>query len=87
MGWDPTIDSEYKDNEIDNADGLGKRGVLIFTGATGSLRGGPMTSIFSAGKGAMRALSQSLAKEFGKENIHVAHVSKVVAGDLFIVVL
>ncbi len=29
-------------------------------------------SIFSAGKSMLRALSQSLNKEFGKENIHVS---------------
>ncbi len=28
---------------------------------------------FSAGKHGVRALSQSLNKEFGKQNIHVAH--------------
>ena len=33
------------------------------------------TSAFAAGKSGLRALSQSLAKEFGKHNIHVAHVS------------
>jgi len=37
------------------------------------LRGNVVTSAFSAGKHGVRALSQSLAKEFGKENIHVAH--------------
>lgn len=34
-----------------------------------------LTSALSAGKHGVRAWSQSLAKEFGKENIHVAHVS------------
>ncbi len=53
----------------------GKRGALIFTGATASVRGNVTTSAFSAGKHALRALSQSLAKEFGKQNIHVSHVS------------
>ena len=52
-------------------DANGKRGTLIFTGATGSWRGGPITSVFSAGKSALRMLSQSLNKEFGQENIHV----------------
>jgi len=51
----------------------GKRGTLIFTGATASIRGNTYTSAFSAGKHGLRALSQSLAKEFGKDNIHVAH--------------
>ncbi|KAH9961909.1 hypothetical protein BC827DRAFT_1267262 [Russula dissimulans] len=52
----------------------GKRGTLLFTGATASLRGNTTTSAFSAAKFALRSLSQSLNKEFGKENIHVAHV-------------
>ncbi|KAJ7653382.1 hypothetical protein B0H17DRAFT_1214733 [Mycena rosella] len=51
----------------------GKKGTLVFTGATASLRGNLITSAFASGKFAVRALSQSLAKEFGKENIHVAH--------------
>jgi len=53
----------------------GTRGTLIFTGATAATRGNVVTSAFAAGKFGVRALSQSLAKEFGKENIHVAHVS------------
>ncbi|KAJ6467442.1 hypothetical protein C8R45DRAFT_1020030 [Mycena sanguinolenta] len=48
----------------------GAKGTLIFTGATASLRGNVVTSAFSAAKFAVRALSQSLAKEFGKEDIH-----------------
>ncbi|PBK98111.1 hypothetical protein ARMGADRAFT_568549 [Armillaria gallica] len=42
----------------------GKRGSLIFTGATASVRGNVTTSAFSAGKPAFRTLLQSLAKEF-----------------------
>ncbi|KAF9448686.1 short-chain dehydrogenase/reductase SDR [Macrolepiota fuliginosa MF-IS2] len=62
----------FKENEI--GAGNGKRGALIFTGATAALRGNVVTSAFAASKHANRALSQSLNKEFGKENIHVAHV-------------
>ena len=51
--------------------GGGKRGTLLFTGATASLRGNTTTAAFSAAKFALRSLSQSLNKEFGKENIHV----------------
>jgi len=61
----------FKDNEIDPANGA--RGTLLFTGATASIRGNVTTSAFAAGKFGLRALSQSLAKEFGKQNIHVAH--------------
>lgn len=61
----------FKENEIDAK--TGKRGALIFTGATASIRGNVVTSAFAAAKHGARALSQSLAKEFGKENIHVSH--------------
>ena len=50
-----------------------KKGTLIFTGATASIRGNKTTSAFAAGKHGLRALSQSLAKEFGKEDIQVCH--------------
>jgi NADP-dependent 3-hydroxy acid dehydrogenase YdfG len=59
----------FKENELID----GCRGTLIFTGATASLRGNVVTSAFAAGKHGLRALSQSLAKEFGKENIHIVH--------------
>ncbi|KAF9467488.1 hypothetical protein BDZ94DRAFT_1287578 [Collybia nuda] len=61
----------FKANEIQEPSG--KRGTLIFTGATASLRGNTMTSAFAAGKFGLRALAQSLSKEFGQDNIHVAH--------------
>ncbi|TDL24351.1 short-chain dehydrogenase/reductase SDR [Rickenella mellea] len=61
----------FQENDIDEKSG--KRGVLIFTGATASLRGNKTTSAFAAGKFGLRALSQSLNKEFGSQNIHVAH--------------
>ena len=37
-----------------------------------AIRGNVVTSAFAAGKFGLRALSQSLAKEFGKQNIHVS---------------
>ena len=51
-----------------------KQGTLIFTGASASLRGKPYFSAFTAAKAGLRALSQSLAREFGPQGIHVAHV-------------
>ena len=60
--------SAFKDQPLDEH---GKRGTLLFTGATASLRGNKTTSVFSAAKFALRSLTQSLNKEFGKENIHV----------------
>ncbi|KAJ3974900.1 hypothetical protein EV361DRAFT_585584 [Lentinula raphanica] len=61
----------FKENEVDPD--TGKRGFLIFTGSTTSVRGNRTTSAAAPAKWGMRALSQSLAKEFGEWNIHVAH--------------
>ena len=41
--------------------------------ATAAWRGNRDMAAFSAGKHGVRALSQSLNKEFGKQNIHVGH--------------
>ncbi len=49
-------------------------GTIIFTGATGSLRGSANFSPFAAAKAALRMIAQSLAREFGPQGIHVAHV-------------
>jgi NAD(P)-dependent dehydrogenase (short-subunit alcohol dehydrogenase family) len=50
------------------------RGTIIFTGATASMRAGPGFAAFAGAKYALRALSQSMAKELGPQGIHVAHV-------------
>jgi NAD(P)-dependent dehydrogenase (short-subunit alcohol dehydrogenase family) len=50
------------------------RGSLFFTGATASLRGRPPFAAFASAKAGLRSLTQSLAREFGPRNIHVAHV-------------
>ena len=50
------------------------RGTILFTGATASLRGGSGFSAFAAGKHGLRAVAQSMARELGAKNIHVAHV-------------
>jgi len=49
-------------------------GSLIFTGASGSLRGKANFAHFASAKGALRNLAQSLAREYGPKGIHVAHV-------------
>lgn len=49
-------------------------GTIIFTGATASIRGGSGYAAFSGAKGALRMLAQSMARELGPQNIHVAHV-------------
>jgi NAD(P)-dependent dehydrogenase (short-subunit alcohol dehydrogenase family) len=51
-----------------------KRGTVIFTGATASIRGGAIFAAFASAKHGLRALAQSMAREFGPQNIHVAHV-------------
>jgi NAD(P)-dependent dehydrogenase (short-subunit alcohol dehydrogenase family) len=51
-----------------------QRGVLLFTGASGSLRGRAGFAGFAQAKAALRALAQSAAREFGPKGIHVAHV-------------
>ena len=51
-----------------------KRGTMLFTGATASVRGSNGFSAFAGGKHALLALSQSMAKELMPQNIHVAHV-------------
>jgi NAD(P)-dependent dehydrogenase (short-subunit alcohol dehydrogenase family) len=49
-------------------------GTLLFTGASASMRGKPNFSAFTAAKAGLRAMAQSLAREFGPEGIHVGHV-------------
>ncbi len=51
-----------------------RRGTMIFTGATASLRGAASFAAFAGAKHALRALAQSLARELGPANVHVAHV-------------
>ncbi|HEX4666280.1 MAG TPA: SDR family NAD(P)-dependent oxidoreductase [Chthoniobacterales bacterium] len=48
-------------------------GVMIFTGATSSVRGGGWLA-FSSAKFALRGLVQSLARELWPHGVHVAHV-------------
>jgi NAD(P)-dependent dehydrogenase (short-subunit alcohol dehydrogenase family) len=51
-----------------------KRGTILFTGATAGLRGSANFAAFAGAKHALRALAQSMARELGPMNIHVAHV-------------
>jgi NAD(P)-dependent dehydrogenase (short-subunit alcohol dehydrogenase family) len=51
-----------------------RQGTILLTGATASLRGSARFSCLAVGKFGLRALSQSLAREFGASGIHVAHV-------------
>ena len=51
-----------------------RRGAILFTGATGSLRGSARFAAFAAAKFALRGLAQSLAREYQPLGVHVAHV-------------
>ena len=49
------------------------RGALFFTGASASVKGYAESAPFAMAKFALRGLAQSLARELGPKNIHVAH--------------
>lgn len=49
------------------------RGTVIFTGASGSLRGKPGFAQFAAAKAGLRMVSQSMAREYGPLGVHIAH--------------
>jgi NAD(P)-dependent dehydrogenase (short-subunit alcohol dehydrogenase family) len=51
-----------------------KRGTIIFSGASASLRGKANFAAFAGAKAALRMLSQSMARELGPQGVHVAHV-------------
>jgi NAD(P)-dependent dehydrogenase (short-subunit alcohol dehydrogenase family) len=50
------------------------RGSIFFTGATASVRGGSGYAAFASAKFGLRAVAQSMARELGPKNIHVAHL-------------
>jgi len=51
-----------------------KRGTILFTGASASLRGRPGYGAFNSSKAGLRTLAQAMAKEYGPEGIHIGHV-------------
>jgi len=50
------------------------RGTILFTGATSALRGKAGLAAFAGSKHALRALTESMARELFPQNIHVAHI-------------
>jgi hypothetical protein len=50
------------------------KGTILFTGATASLRGGKGYAAFASAKFGLRAVAQTMARELGPQNIHVAHL-------------
>jgi len=59
---------------LDRPEGGPHRGTILFTGATASLRGSARFHNLAVGKFGLRALAQSMAREFQAQGIHVAHV-------------
>lgn len=56
--------------------GMAQRGAgtVIVSGATASIRGGAKFSAFASAKFALRGLTQSLAREYQSQGVHIAHV-------------
>ncbi len=50
------------------------RGSILFTGASASVKGYPLSAAFAMGKFALRGLAQSMARELAPKGIHVAHL-------------
>jgi NAD(P)-dependent dehydrogenase (short-subunit alcohol dehydrogenase family) len=50
------------------------QGAIFFTGATASMRGAKGFAAFGAAKAGLRSVAQSMARELGPKNIHVAHL-------------
>jgi NAD(P)-dependent dehydrogenase (short-subunit alcohol dehydrogenase family) len=50
------------------------QGCIFFTGATASMRGGVGYAAFASAKSGLRSVAQSMARELGPKNIHVAHL-------------
>jgi NAD(P)-dependent dehydrogenase (short-subunit alcohol dehydrogenase family) len=49
------------------------RGAILFTGASASVKGYPLSAPFAMGKFALRGLAQSIARELAPQGIHVGH--------------
>lgn len=50
------------------------RGTILFTSATGALRGMPGLASFSPGKFGLRSLSQVIAREYQSQGIHAVNI-------------
>ncbi|MFP3921875.1 MAG: SDR family NAD(P)-dependent oxidoreductase [Dichotomicrobium sp.] len=50
-----------------------RRGAILFTGASASVKGYPQSAPFAMGKFALRGLAESIARELQPHGIHVAH--------------
>jgi NAD(P)-dependent dehydrogenase (short-subunit alcohol dehydrogenase family) len=48
-------------------------GAVLFTGASASVKGYPLSAPFAMGKFALRGLAQSMARELAPQGIHIGH--------------
>ncbi|KAF2718471.1 NAD(P)-binding protein [Polychaeton citri CBS 116435] len=55
------------------AEGVGKKGTLIFTGTLGALRCNAEFGAYGAGRASVRQLAQALAREMSAKGVHVVH--------------
>lgn len=53
----------------------GRRGTILFTGASAGVKGFPQSAPFAMGKFAQRGLAESMARELHPKGIHVAWVN------------
>ncbi len=53
----------------------GKRGTILFTGASAGVKGFPHSASFAMGKFAQRGLAQSMSRELHPQGIHVAWIN------------
>ena len=53
----------------------GKRGTILFTGASAGVKGFPQSAPFAMGKFAQRGLAESMARELHPRGIHVAWIN------------
>lgn len=53
----------------------GKRGTILFTGASAGVKGFPQSAPFAMGKFAQRGLAESMARELHPQGIHVVWVN------------
>lgn len=53
----------------------GKRGTILFTGASAGVKGFPQSAPFAMGKFAQRGLAESMARELHPQGVHVAWIN------------
>ncbi len=53
----------------------GKKGTILFTGASAGVKGFPQSAPFAMGKFAQRGLAESMARELHPQGVHVAWVN------------